>query len=57
MEHMTILLGNKQEVTGDEEEIASLDIMYDKNKYEIMFNVPEDGLYNLLFHVALPDQA
>lgn len=57
MEHMTILLGNKQEVTGDEKEIASLDIMYDKNKYEIMFNVPEDGLYNLLFHGDSPAQS
>lgn len=31
--------------------------MYDKNKYEIMFNVPEDGLYNLLFHGDSPAQS
>lgn len=48
IEHMTILLGNKQEVTGNETKIASLDIVADKNKYEVIFNVPEDGLYNLL---------
>ena len=27
IEHMTILLGNKQEVTGNETKIASLDIV------------------------------
>lgn len=56
-EHMSILLGNKQEVTGNETTIASLDIQYDKNKYEVMFNVPEDGLYNLFFHGDSPAQS
>lgn len=56
-EHMTILLGSKQEVTGNETKIASLDILYDKEKYEVIFNVPEDGLYNLLFHGDSPAQS
>ena len=36
-EHMTILLGKKQDVTGDETQIASLD-MHSNQSYTIIFN-------------------
>lgn len=55
-EHMTILLGKKQDVTGDETQIASLD-MHSNQSYTIIFNVPEDGLYTLLFHGDSPAES
>lgn len=57
LEHMSVLLGKKQDVVGNETELASLDIPYDKNYYDIRFSVPEDGLYHLLFHGDSPAES
>ena len=57
LEHMTVLLGGKKDVTGDERVLASLDLPYDKNFYDIRFSVEEDGLYYLLFHGDSPAES
>lgn len=57
VEHLTLLLGKKKDVVGDEKEIASLDIRSSVNEYTILFNVEEDGLYNLLLHADSPGQS
>lgn len=57
LEHMTVLLGGKKDVTGDERVLASLDLPYDKNFYDIRFSVEEDGMYYLLFHGDSPAES
>lgn len=47
-EHMTLLLGTKAEVQGNETTLASLNVNSDKD-YTFIFSVPSDGLYNLFF--------
>ena len=56
-EHQTILLGKKQAVVGDEKEIDSRDLLSSVNEYEVIFNVEEDGLYNILFLSDAPDNS
>lgn len=56
IEHMDILLGKKQDVTGDETNVASLDV-HSETSYTVKFNVPEDGKYNLLFHSDNPGES
>ena len=48
-EHITLLLGTSQELKGDEVQIAE-STLQPNGHYEFLFNVKEDGLYNLLLH-------
>ncbi len=60
IENMSILLGKKQDVVGDEVEIAKLELqpgLENRKEYSVIFNVPEDGLYNILFHGNNPGQS
>jgi hypothetical protein len=52
-EHMQILLGTKQEVVGNETVLKSWDMEGGK-KYTVIFNVPSDGMYYLMFHSDAP---
>jgi hypothetical protein len=53
VEHMQILLGTKQEVTGSETVLKSWDMEGNK-KYNVIFNVPSDGMYYLMLHSDAP---
>lgn len=55
-EHMTVMLGGSQEVTGSETEIASLDL-HTGQSYTVIFSVPASGLYHLFFHGDSPAQS
>lgn len=48
-EHITLLLGTSQELKGNEVQIAE-STLQPNGHYEFIFNVKEDGLYNLLLH-------
>lgn len=55
-EHMTILLGKKDVVTGDETVINALSVNPNTH-YSMIFNVAEDGLYYLMLHADNPGQS
>ena len=49
-EHLTIYLGKEHNRTGNETQIFTSDKIEPNSSYSFLFNVPKDGLYNLLFH-------
>lgn len=52
-EHMTILVGKSREVSGGETSVFSDNIRPGQH-YGIVFTVPEDGRYALMFHADQP---
>lgn len=55
-EHMTVLVGKKNEVTGDEIVVESLNVNPNKH-YTFYFNVPDDGIYYIMLHADQPGQS
>lgn len=55
-EYLSIYLGRQQNKTGGETRIFS-DKIKGNSSTSFLFSVPEDGLYNLLFHADNPGQS
>ena len=55
-EHMTILVGKKNEVTGDEIVVESLNVNPNKH-YTFHFSVPDDGIYYIMLHADQPGES
>lgn len=56
-EYLSIYLCKEKNVTGDKTKIFSSDRIEPNSSTTFIFNVDEDGLYNLMFHADNPGQS
>lgn len=56
-EYMTVLIGKKNQITGDEIVVKKFTDIHPYSQYSLLFNVPADGDYYLFLHADNPGQS
>ncbi len=56
-EYMTVLIGKKNQVTGDEIVVKKFTDLHSNSQYSLLFSVPDDGDYYLMLHGDNPGES